>query len=238
MAKPKLEGVQVRTLGEQAAQRLRQAIAAGHFRAGTRLVETEIAQELGLSRSPLREAFFLLEREGLIVRHPRRGAVVRGLSHKETEEILSLRTLLETFAVDRALNNMTPEAAEHLRALVRDMRQRAAAGDGVGLSELDAEFHEYICDVAQHQVLKQVLEGLHVRVFRYVMEATHSRALSDIAQDHDDLCEAMISCDRTGAAEAVKKHISFSAARIFSQLSQQNGHAVLKEGDAASPGDV
>jgi len=215
LAEPKLEIIRIKSLSEEAAGKIRQAIAAGRLQAGARLVETELARELGLSRSPVREALYLLEQEGLIVRYPRRGAFVRGLSRRETEEIYSLRTVLEGFAVQRALANMTPEKEEHLRHLVRDMRRIAVMGDVQSFGQLDAEFHEFICDIAEHLVLKQVINSLGARVLQYMTEANRLGDLPHIAEEHEYLLQSMLSGDPTVAVETMKQHILISAERLL-----------------------
>ncbi len=217
----KLESVQVRTLGEEAADKIRRAIASGHLPAGTRLVETELAEELGLSRSPLREAFVLLEKEGLIVRLPRRGAFVRGLSRRETEEIYSIRTALESFAIRRVVERLTPDRADQLRTLIERLREAATADDLEGFAQADAALHEYLIDAADHLLLKQLFSGLQTRMLQYMTEASRSRPLPDIARDHEELIEAVLSGDPEQAETAMKGHVSASAARLLADLPEK-----------------
>jgi len=216
--KSKLESVQVQTLGKEAADKIRNAIASGHFPAGARLLETELSRELGLSRSPLREAFFLLEKEGLLVRHPRRGAFVRGLSRRETEEIYSLRTVLESLAVRRAVERMTPEAAAELRARLDRLHEAALAGDLEGFGRADVAWHECLIQVADHRLLQQTLFGLQTRVLQYMTEASRSRPLVDIVRDHEELLAALLSGDADRAEASIKTHVLASAARLLADL--------------------
>lgn len=215
MEEPKLETIRVKSLSEQAAQKIRQAIASGRFASGDQLVESELARELGLSRSPIREALYLLEQEGLIVRYPRRGAFVRGLSRRETEEIYSLRMVLEGFAVERALPNMTSERADHLRRLVQKMHEIAKTGDAVAFSQVDVEFHDYICKISDHRVLQHVFSSLHTRTFQYMTEASQLGVLTSIAQDHEDLFRHILGGDSKDAVEAMQQHVLASADRLL-----------------------
>jgi DNA-binding GntR family transcriptional regulator len=231
----RLEAVQVRSLSREAAGKIRQAIAAGHFAPGTRLVEATIAQELGLSRSPVREALYFLEQEGLIVRHPRRGAFVRGLSNKETEEIFGLRTVLETFALHRAMAGMTPHRITQLNEILARMRAAAECSDVDALSEIDAEFHETITQMADHKVLEQVLTGLHSRTVQYMVEASHSRPLALIVADHEEMVRAIASGDLVAAESALRQHILTSAQRL---LSNPASSAVGPEEETTPPGPV
>jgi DNA-binding GntR family transcriptional regulator len=214
----RLESIQVRTLGEEAADKIRRAIASGHFPAGARLVETELAQELGLSRSPVREAFLLLEQEGLIVRHPRRGAFVRGLSRRETEEIYSIRTVLESFAVRRVVERMQAELATSLHVLLERLRDAAQAEDLEAFGQADAALHEQIIDAADHLLLKQMFSGLQTRMLQYMTEASRSRPLMGIVEDHEELLNAILSGDADQAAETMNRHVLASAARLLADL--------------------
>jgi DNA-binding GntR family transcriptional regulator len=215
MEEPKLSTIRAKSLSEQAAQKIGQAIASGRFEPGTRLVESELAKELGLSRSPIREAFFLLEQEGLIVRYPRRGAFVRGLSRRETEEVYSLRMVLEGFAVERALKNMTPEKADHLRSFVQKMHEIVKTGDAVAFSQIDVEFHEYICKISEHRVLQHVFSTLHTRTLQYMTEASQLGVLASITQDHEDLLRHILGGDSEDAVEAMQLHVLASADRLL-----------------------
>jgi len=215
VAEPKLEAVQLKSLSEEAAEKIRQAIAVGYFKAGQKLVEANLARELGLSRSPVREALYLLEQEGLIVRHHRRGAFVRGLSRRETEEIYSLRSVLEGFAVELALKNMTAHDIEHLRRLVDRMYEIARAGDAIAFGRVDAEFHEYICKVSGHQLLQNVFSTLQTRTTQYMTEADQLGVLENIAAQHEELLGHLVSQDSAEAVRAMKEHILVSAERLL-----------------------
>ncbi len=215
MPEPRLEAVQLKSLSEEAAEKIRQAIAVGYFKAGQKLVEANLARELGLSRSPVREALYLLEQEGLIVRHHRRGAFVRGLSRRETEEIYSLRSVLEGFAVELALKNMTPADIEHLQRLIDKMYEIAQAGDAVAFGRVDAEFHEYICRVSGHQLLQHVFNTLQTRTTQYMTEADQLGVLENIAAQHKELLDHLISQNTEEAVRAMKEHILVSAERLL-----------------------
>ena len=212
---PRLETIYVRSLSETAAQKIREAIASGRLEPGARLVEGELAKELGLSRSPVREALYLLEQEGLIIRYPRRGAFVRGLTRRETEEIYSLRSVLEGFALELAIERVTAEDVACLRDMVRRMYEVAASGDAVLFGQLDAEFHEYICKVSGHQVLQHVFSSLHTRTSQYMTEASQLGVLHRIARDHEELIEHIVHGDPQEAVAAMKKHIHVSAERLL-----------------------
>ena len=168
-----------------------------------------------MSRSPIREALYLLEQEGLIIRYPRRGAFVRGLTRRETEEIYSLRSVLEGFALELAIERMSTADIEHLRDLVQQMREVSASGDAVAFGQLDAEFHEYICKVSDHLVLQHVFSSLHTRTAQYMTEASQLGVLPRIARDHAELVEHIVHGDPQQAVEAMKSHIHVSADRLL-----------------------
>jgi DNA-binding GntR family transcriptional regulator len=209
-----VETIRTKNLSTQAANQIREAIASGQFQPGTQLVEVELARNLGLSRSPIREALYLLEQEGLIVRYPRRGAFVRGLSRRETDEIFSLRTVLEGFAVERAVKNMSSERADKLRAMIREMYVIAKKQDAVLFGQIDAQFHEYLCEIAEHRVLQQVFNMLHSRIALYMTETSQLGDLADIAREHEVLLQHVLSGDVVEAVDAVRDHVLTSANRL------------------------
>src|SRR5574341_322553 len=116
-----LTPVRYRNLVEQIATALRQAIADGKLRPGTRLLEVQVARQMGTSRAPLREALIQLEREGLVVRQPNRGAFVADLTEELVREVASLRGVLEGFAAGLAVKRLTEEDFRQLERILTEM---------------------------------------------------------------------------------------------------------------------
>lgn len=167
-----LDPVSDDSLADRVAGRIRDAIHEGRYPPGERLVERRLAAELGVSHIPIREALARLTDEGLVERVPRRGARVATLTPRELEELSSLRTVLERFVVTRVQERLTAEEESKLRRMVVSMRRAAARGDYRRVLDLDQRFHERLWELADHQMLGEVVTGLRGRIGAFLRAAT------------------------------------------------------------------
>src|SRR6202011_3416497 len=135
-----------RMLGAEVTHALRQAILGGRYRPGEQITETEIAQQMGVSHGPVREALRELESEDLLVIEPHRGAFVKSFTASDIREVYQFRSAIETAAVTLAVQRSTDADLAQLDALIEQMRQASAASDLDGLIELDLEFHRVLCE--------------------------------------------------------------------------------------------
>lgn len=213
-----LSPVQLTTLGNEVANRLRNAIRTGEFPLGTRLVERDLAERLGVSRIPVREAIQQLVEEGLVQKTPHRGTFVHSPTRNEIEEISSLRVLLECFVVERALANWRPEHEARLRQIVATMRRAAADNDMQQLFEQDYLFHGALWEIADHALLLEVVSGLRARINRFLGEATAVLPTSqrDMHIDsHDYFIDILVKGDVDEAKTEITNHILGAKTRIF-----------------------
>ena len=167
-----LTPVRYRNMAEQIATALRQAIADGKLRPGTRLLEVQIAREMGTSRAPLREALIQLGREGLVVRHPNRGTFVADLTEDLVREVASLRGVFEGFAASLAVKRLTQADLERLETILTEMLTVARRGDFPRMVEWDYQFHEYIMRASGHRLLYETWMGMD-RKIRVYLSATN-----------------------------------------------------------------
>lgn len=212
-----------RTLSDVAAERLRAAIKHGSLLPGMRLVERDLAQRLGVSRIPIREAIQRLVEEGLVTKLAHRGTFVAMLSRNELEEISSLRIVLERFVVARAIERWSPEQAAHLRVIVNDMYAAATAGNVQLLSERDAQFHHALWTLTEHNLLLEVVSGLRSRISRFLSEATSALPASELtthATAHNQLIDILSSGDLERAQDAITTHIIGAKQRILAYYAQ------------------
>jgi DNA-binding GntR family transcriptional regulator len=211
-------GVDTRPLRQQIADALQQAILDGELAPGAPLVEMDIAQSLGVSRAPVREALQLLARANLVETAPYRGTTVRRLSPTDVEEVYSLRTALETFALRRAMGRDRERLARTLRASCDDMLAIAAKRDWSRLAGEDARFHELLVGCADHALLAQVWHDLHMRV-RQIM------ALRNLQNDdsmvvyyrHVPIVDAIEMGDVEAAVRALEAHIASAADLVLDE---------------------
>lgn len=132
------------------AQTLRNAIVTGRLRPGDRLLEVELADQLGTSRGPVRDALHQLELEGLVIKRPYKATEVLGVTQEEIEEVLvPLRVTLERFAFRKALGRLTADDFTQLERLITLMRVAGEAADADALADADLQFHELIMKRAE-----------------------------------------------------------------------------------------
>jgi DNA-binding GntR family transcriptional regulator len=188
---------------------LREAIATGELRPGTRLVERDISSRTGVSRGPVREALAQLEQEGLVVSHTYRGAEVLGVSQEEVEQILvPIRVVLEQFAFRNALPRLDPADFTRLQELVGAMATAALADDHRSIVEADIQFHELVIVKSGWPHCEQIWRTIVPRVRAYFYDdAPHHASLSDIVTEHQELLAVMRTGDDASTALEVERHI-------------------------------
>lgn len=204
------------------AFRLRESIVAGSLAPGMHLVESELARQLGVSRGPLREALRILETEGLVESFPGRGSFVIHISEKDIREIYSLRSILEEEAFKRAAICRTDEDLNRLTATLGSMVEAAQAGDPSLVTKLDFEFHIQVWEIADHRLLKKVLEGIATQIRMFL--SVHTHLYDDLAlgiSEHEGLLEALRMRDRHGAAERIRNHLE-EASGVVQRHFQRN----------------
>ena len=199
------------------ADQLRDLIRDGSYAPGARLVERSIAQELGTSHIPVREALARLAEEGLVVRRPRRGARVAELSPRMLDEISSVRVVLEQFVCRRVLERWTPGAEAELSRIARRMTSAAERGTTKTVADLDVRFHETLWRLADHELLLEVAAGLRGRIEGFLRAANEALAPEELrlhALAHVELVEVLASADETAVAESMRRHIELGAERV------------------------
>jgi len=206
---------------------LRSGILSGEIPHGTRLLETPLAAELGVSRGPVREALRQLEQEGLVEFFPHRGAIVVGVADAEIDAIYGIRGLLEERAFARACRVVDGEELDALAATVERMIEASRAGDAAVVTELDMRFHGRVVELSGFQYLRRLwtsIDGVvRLRAARdaerpEVADATSARDwLMAPSIEHRDLVEALRSRRPTTAAKAARTHISHALERLHDE---------------------
>ena len=209
-----------RTLADTAAEQLRSAIRNGKLKPDTRLVEREIAERLGVSRVPVREAIQQLVEEGLARKIPRHGTFVYAPSRVEIEEIASLPIVLEQFAVERVMARWDPKCGTRLRWIIDDMEDATANRDCAQLFEADKEFHLTLWQMADHRLLVEIASSLHGRISRFLYQAVSAHKdtplFDQYVNRHIKLVEALQSGDLARAREQSVDHIEAGLNRVLS----------------------
>ncbi|NRT76057.1 GntR family transcriptional regulator [Clostridium beijerinckii] len=203
----KIESTDLRPIREIVLERLRKAIMNGSFQSGDRLVETSIAEGMGVSRTPVREAFRQLEIEGLAENVPRKGTIVKGISKRDILEIYQIREVLEGLAFRLACANISRERILELREMLLKMEQSINNNDIKEYWRLHSEFHSSIMYLSNNQRLidqmKQIYEYLSkLRNFTLVMNKRRSIAM----EEHKALIEAFEKKDEILAEQIGREH--------------------------------
>jgi len=197
-----------KTLREQLVFVLRKAVLEATLPPGGRLVETKLAQQLGVSRGPLREAIFQLVEEGLLEQIPFRGTVVRSLSVEDIQEIYSFRTLLESFAFKLVWDKRTPEFYRALDSRYRALAYAVYAGDQQQAIRRELDLHGLVYEFSKHRSLIESWNLLRRRVHFYftLHHQAHQRAAA-LPDAHDRYVELAKGDDLDAMLQEVEEHM-------------------------------
>jgi DNA-binding GntR family transcriptional regulator len=202
----------VPNLTELTYRSVKQRLLDGTLSEGMRLTEELLATQLGVSKSPVREALNRLEAEGLISIESRRGAYVREFSPKELRDLYEFREMLEVYAV--AMAKITPELLEELAASIERVTGYVASGDRTRHIEEDMRFHRMIAEASGNAEFCRVFENIQQKglICRYrTFDLT--KGITPVA--HDEIYAALRGGDRTGAQMAMRDHIRFVKRRLL-----------------------
>lgn len=205
-------------LRELVFEALRQAIVDGVLEPGERLMEVQLAEDLGVSRTPVREAIRKLELAGFVMMIPRRGAYVADISLKDVADVFEIRGALEALAAELAAERASEEEIEQLERLLVEISQTIEKRDVEGLIELDTRFHDTLFKASRNERLGQILSQLREQIHRYRTQTLSNPARMRVAlEEHRGIVEAV--ADRNGelARRLAFEHIE-SAENSLMQL--------------------
>ncbi|WP_228282021.1 GntR family transcriptional regulator [Rubrobacter marinus] len=204
--RPRLGRLKLGSLADGAYEAVRGSIIRGEFGPGDRLVETRLAEEMGVSRAPVREALKRLVEEQLVVEKPRYGTFVREFTARDFADIYNLLGAIESLAARLIVRENA--SLEPLQALVGEMERAAREGDLVGVVDAEVRFHEELCAAAGNRYLSSVFHSLSglVRMALSLDDATYGD-LADVASEHLPLLEALGSGVEDRAVFAVQSHL-------------------------------
>lgn len=199
---------------------LRQAILRGELKPGERLMEIQLANKLGVSRTPIREAIRKLELEGLVLMIPRKGAEVADIKEKNLRDVLEVRSALETLSVRLACERITDEQIEELKRAAKEFKFTLKSGDITKIAEADVKFHDVIYEATENKKLIQLLNNLREQMYRYRMEYLKDRkSHSRLAAEHEEILAALENRDEAAAVKVMRYHVEQQKEHIAQQLS-------------------
>jgi DNA-binding GntR family transcriptional regulator len=192
-----------------AEDRLREAIVAGRLQPNQRLVESDLARSMGVSRTLVRVALARLEHEGLVEHERHRGARVRLVDEPEAVEILEARAVLEGLTVRRAAERASAEDIAELRAILAEMRRLREIDDLIGVSDQNARLHRRLLEIGGHETANRLIATLKSQMVRFqyrtiLLPGRSERSLNE----HEAIIEAIAAGDADAAEAAMRLHIS------------------------------
>ena len=201
---------------------LRQAIITGEFAPGERLMEIVLAERLGVSRTPVREAIRKLELEGLVVMVPRKGAEVARITEESLKEVLEVRCALEELAVVLACQRIDGEGKENLIKAHEEFVAAVKEKDILEIATKDEAFHECIFELTNNKRLLQIITNLKEQMYRYRMEYVKDRTFhQDLVSEHERLLDAILNGNDKEAELIMKNHIHNQEQIILKNIHQQ-----------------
>ena len=201
---------------------LRQAILKGELKPGERLMEVTLANRLGVSRTPIREAMRKLELEGLVVMIPRKGAQVAHITEQELNDVLEVRRGLEELAIEKSCERISEEELKTLKESTERFRVLVEANDLMALAEEDVKFHETIYASTHNRRLIQILSNLREQMYRFRMEYLKDEAVREnLYDEHLMIYQALSEHQKNQANIYICRHIDNQQAAIIRSLKKE-----------------
>ena len=201
---------------------LRENILTGEMKPGERLMEIHLANRLGVSRTPIREAIRMLELEGLVTMVPRKGAEVAQISEKGLRDVLEVRQALDALAMELACERITEEEVRELRKACDAFIRMTRTQDAVRIAQADGELHDIIVRASGNDRLVQMVGNLSQQMYRYRLEyikdvSQHGRLI----EEHEEIYRCVRDRDREAGAKAIRMHIYNQEQSILTRLQEK-----------------
>ena len=207
-------------LRDEVFNTLREKILKGVYKPGERLMEIHLADQLGVSRTPIREAIRMLELEGLVKMVPRKGAQVAKISKEDLQDVLEVRKALDTLSVKLACERITEDEIKLLNNAEREFEKALASKDVREIAEADVAFHDVIHSATKNGRLKSMISNLAERIYRYRFEyiKKQSDGGKTLMLEHREIMRCIESRDVESAVKATEIHIDNQEISISEQL--------------------
>lgn len=209
-----------RPLRETVCEALRDAIKRGILEPGERLMEVQLADELGISRTPVREAIRKLEQEGYVIMMPRRGTYVSSVSVKDVKEIFEIRSALETLAAELATLRIEPDELDKLRTLLAEIEGHIERQDSMDkIVATDVEFHGLLYQVSRNERLVAIISNLMEQLARFrTLSMSYPGRLKETLKEHRAMVEAIAAGNVDAARDAAERHMEQAEATLLKAM--------------------
>lgn len=216
-------------LREIVFETLREAILSGYMKPGERLMEVQLAEEMGVSRTPVREAIRKLELEGFVVMVPRKGAYVAGISLKDVADVFEIRAALESLAAGLAADRITDEELENLERLLIGVSEAADQNDLEAWVHKDTDFHDIIYKASRNKRLMQIVNNLREQIQRFrATSLAYPGRMKIAVEEHKKIVEAISERNVALAQSLAQEHIENAENSMLEALQKSAGLAKKK----------
>lgn len=207
-----------KTAKERAYEHVKSCIINETYKQDSFLTEEEVAQDLGVSRTPVREAFLLLEAEGFVNLFSQRGAYIPSISPRDMEEVMETRLLIESFAAERFL--IAAQAIKEMKFAIKEQEYYLEIDDVEPFIDCDAEFHNLIVNAAGNRLLTEIYSGLRNKLLRMGVRAVmnSTERMQQVIEEHRTIVKEAEAGELAGLKTAIQKHL----ATTLSVLLQHN----------------
>ena len=201
---------------------LRQAILTGELKPGERLMEIHLANKLGVSRTPIREAIRKLELEGLVTMIPRRGAEVAQITEKSMNDVLEVRRALDALCVELACDRISQEELQHLKKACDTFEEAVKTKDVKQIAQADVAFHDIIYAATDNRRLIQLLNNLREQMYRYRIEYLKKKeCYPQLLEEHQTIIDSIESRDKDRATQITGQHIKNQAEAVVDTIREK-----------------
>ena len=202
---------------------LRDAILRGELEPGERLMEMHLADRLGVSRTPIREAIRMLEQEGLAITIPRRGAQVAKMTEKDLEDVLEIRDALDSLAVTTACSRMNEENGRLLMEALAVFEESVKSGEVRTIAEADESFHSVIYRITENPKLEAIIGNLREQMYRYRFEYLKDNSYYErLTEEHRELVEALRQKDKEKVKNIMHTHLMNQMDAVRQSIREMN----------------
>ena len=233
MEKRKLGPIQLdsyQPLREVVCETLRDAVRRGILQPGERLMEIQLAEDLGVSRTPVREAIRKLEMEGYVIMMPRRGTYVADLSIRDINEVFEIRTSLESLASGLAAERIDEDELEKLQRLLVEIGACIKSGDMESIVRTDTEFHDLLYQASRNTRLVGIISNLREQLTRFrTTSMSFPGRLKATLEEHRKIVEAIAQGDEKAARKAAEHHMEKSEQTLLASMKSKEKKDASKD---------
>lgn len=199
----KIVKIEQLSLNEIAYNMIKELILNNSLKPGSKIKQEEMAQQLGISRAPLRLSLTRLEAEGLVITYPRRGFFVRNIAKQELREVLEIRTYIEVISIELLIDNFNEEIKSKLLQFLKEFESAYNNKNDKKYFEIDRRFHHYLIEATNNKALERISILSNIQVSRYLIQVDLEASLND----HRELIDSIINNKLQKASEIIKRHL-------------------------------